>query len=376
VNAERLHAIALAIREDLATTSALPTLGQLRDALQSQVNSPAEPSYQVQVATSLDTLLSALASAPSNTFSPTWIQVVEELGVAHLLGERLAAGIREIFERNQITPSVAAAEVGVLTGEVEAMSTRLDQLVAALDHFHVGAEELGVGEAEVGVLIPRAAVGSELQRLGSEFEVLQKLLGPFLELATGSRPPIQVSTISSSDFGVFLDVAPRAAALLAVAVERVVALYKNLLEVRELRQKMADQGVPAANLAGVDEHANSVMAEGIDQVSAEVIARAVNSLSESRLNELGIEVHWSLNGIANRIDAGFNIDVRDGKPIEDEDENNPSSSSEALRIIHAASPNLRFINRTGKPILSLPEGVSEQGVPDTYESTQDTGDEP
>lgn len=67
-------------------------------------------------------------------------------------------------------------------------------------------------------------------------------------------------------------------------------------------------------------------------------------------------MRWYLNGIANRIDVGYNIDVRAGAPTDDEDENIPSSFGEALQTIRAASLNLRFINRTGEPILSLPEG--------------------
>jgi len=98
VNAERLHAIAIAIREDLATTSALLTLGQLRDAIQSQVSSPAEPSYQAQVATSLEALLGALAFAPSNTFPPTWTQVVEELGVDSSESASLPGFVRSLSE--------------------------------------------------------------------------------------------------------------------------------------------------------------------------------------------------------------------------------------------------------------------------------------
>lgn len=151
-----------------------------------------------------------------------------------------------------------------------------------------GAEELEPVQPEVGVLIPLPAVGNQLERLGHDFQELQRLLGPFLELGTGSRPPLEVMTISSTDFGVFIDVAPKAAMFVAVAVERVVALYKNLLEVRKLRQQMEDQGVPVDKLAGVDEHANSVMAEGIDTIVDEIVADAHSSLDTSRQNELKV----------------------------------------------------------------------------------------
>lgn len=182
-----------------------------------------------------------------------------------------------------------------------------------------------------------------------------------LELATGSRPPIEVVTISSTDFGVFLDVAPKAAMFVAVAVERVVALYKNLLEIRKLRQEMEDQGVPVESLAGIDTHANSVMDKGIEAIADELIAEAPATVDSGRRNELRIDLRVSLNGMANRIDKGFNIDVR-AEPEESDDGDEVADSAAAVQAIRAASPNLRFINRSGRPILSLPEQSNSEAA--------------
>lgn len=361
MNAERLHALASALRDDFAGTGVLVSLQQLRDALQSQVNSPQDPSYQQQVATSLDAVVAASEASAVNEFPATSLETLEELEVDRVLGRRLGAAVREIFERNQITPSVAAAEVGELYTTLEAMSTQLGQLVAGLEHFGIGAEVLEAGEAEVGVLIPRGAVNNHLDELGGEFQRLRKLLGPFLELGTGSRPPIEVVTISSTDFGVFLDVAPKAAMFVAVAVERIVALYKSLLEIRKLRQDMEDCGVPAESLVGVDEHANSVMERGIEAITSDLITEAPASLDGARRHELENELRVSLNGIANRIDAGFNIDVR-GEAEETADGEEPSDDAAAIQAIRDASPNLKFINRSGRPILSLPEETGDSSA--------------
>ncbi len=198
VNAERLHAIALAVRDDLQTTGVVATLQQLRDALQNQVNAPQEPTYQQQISAALQQLTEALADAPSNSFPPAWQQALEELGVGDLLGAPLAESVREIFERNQITPSVALDAILALTSRLEALAASLDQLLAGLRHLHVGSEDLATGEAEVGILIPRPAIDNELKKLGDEFVELQKLLGPFLEVGTGSRSPLLVRAISSS----------------------------------------------------------------------------------------------------------------------------------------------------------------------------------
>ena len=340
---------------------------QLRDALQNQVNAPQEPSYQQEVSTALQQLSESLAAAESNAFPPTWEQALEELGVQGLIGQPLADAVREVFERNQITPSVAHEEIEALTTRLEALASALDQLLDGLSHLRVGSEDLDPGEAEVGILIPRAVVSNELSQLGDEFVELQKLLGPFFEIVTGSRPAVEVRAISSTDFGVFLEIAPEVAAFLAITVERVVALYKSLLEIRTLRQGLRDQGVPDASLTGVDEHANEHMTTGIAAAVDELVEERTG-IESGRRNELKTELRLALQAIANRIDKGYNIDVRAEDPEASDEEDDSTSVddlAQAFRTIANVAPGLRFINRSGQPILSLPEAApSDDGSSD------------
>ena len=111
MNIERLHAIAIAIIADINNTKTDSTLQQLVTSLQNQVNQPQSPQFQQQVSQHLTTLYASLANAPSNNFSPAWKQALKELGVHDLLGANLSNHVREIFERNQITPSVAFQEL-------------------------------------------------------------------------------------------------------------------------------------------------------------------------------------------------------------------------------------------------------------------------
>ena len=76
-----------------------------------------------------------------------------------------------------------------------------------------------------------------------------------------------------------------------------------------------------------------------------------------RRNELEIEVTRSLNGLANRIDQGYSVDVRAG--VEDAADDAPSQLSEEtqehIRIVVQVSPSLRLDRFGGAPSLSLTE---------------------
>lgn len=115
------------------------------------------------------------------------------------------------------------------------------------------------------------------------------------------------------------------------------------------------------------------MDEKIREYVNEVVDERYRTDRSDRSRELEIELLNSLRMMANRIDHGFNFDVRAPEPeTPKDDETGPADSSVAAateRIV-AASPNLKYINRTGQAILSLPEapstadggGISEEGA--------------
>jgi len=368
MNAERLHALGIAIRDDLSHTAIVDTLESLRAALEQQVQNPGSAAFQEQVSNLRTQIVDALRKAPSNSFPPSWRQLLVDLEITHLLGEELAETIEDSFTRNQITPASAQQDVTKSLEKVRALQSTVNQLLAALSWLEIGSEELETGHFEIGILIPRSAVRNELSELGNEFIHLEQLLQPFQELATGSRPPLTLRSIASTDFSAFLDAHGPLAAALAIALERVIAGYKTLLEIRKLRADLAEKGIQAERLAGVDAFANEHMATAVDDAVTELVTRfEVNDAG--RVNELKIELRMSMNALANRIDRGYNIEVRTG-PVETEapdgdDTQEPPSASAVQAVVYAEmvrsrQEKMQFINASGAPILSLPEAPSEE----------------
>lgn len=362
MNVERLHAVALAIKDDLKKTREVQLLEQLRAALQNEVNQPQQPTYQQQVSDTLKELNKVLAAAASNNFTPMWKQCSEEIGAANLLGIVLFERIRNVFERNQITPSIALKDITTIHDEANALSKALDQLVSALSSLNIGSEELNPGECELGLLIPREYVNNKLEEFSEELHLLNKTFGTFSELATGSRPGFDIRTISSTDLTVFLHLSPEVCACVAVAIERIVALYKQLLDIRELRSKLAEKGLSDKSLQGVDTYANTHMKDGIDKLIGEMIERYAANHDEGRKNELRTELRNTLNRIANRVDNGFNFEIRVQPPEEEESGkvDKEQVAAQPIQIAMDAAGRIQFLKFGGKSILSLPEPDIEE----------------
>jgi hypothetical protein len=358
MNAERLHAIARAVKDDFTKTKIVQSLQQLTSALQNMVNQPGHPQYQSDVSEARIRVQKALASSATNEFSPAWRQMLEETGVWYLTGARLAEAIEHAFLENQITPSVVLEDVSRIQAAVEDTSSELDRLVGSLSSLDVGHEDLGSGECEVGILIPRPFVSNRLDLLAEEFQKLSKILAVFQELAEGNRPGFEIRTISTSDFLLFLQAQHETCACIAIALERIVALYKSLLEIKKLRTELKAQGVDEAALSGVSKHADGLIDAGIAKIVAELLHEYGRATSDPRNNEIGVELKFSLKRIVSRIDRGFNFDVRVGPPAQSDEEVGAEGAafSRSYARISAAASNLQFLKSDGEPILQLEEG--------------------
>lgn len=177
MNSERLHAVAKATKDELEALSVLVHLDALAAGLQGLTNQPTDAASQQQMRDAR-TSLQQLASAPSNDWPASDRQIAEELGLVDVLGDQLLGRIETILARNEMTPAVAAEEVGPIADDVREASTQLNALVEAFAFFDVGADE-PAGEAEIIFTILRMAVNDELRELGEEFAELWKILAPF-----------------------------------------------------------------------------------------------------------------------------------------------------------------------------------------------------
>lgn len=364
MNTTKLHIIAKSLLAELKRTGSASLLQQAVQALQNQINQPQQPNHQQQLANHLDTLYKRLADSPVNDFSPAWRDSMLELRVSEEFGTKLEERIRGIFERNQITLQAALKELQQLHSEISGTETNLNGMVSGLEYFGIGEDALAIDECEVGVIVPRAYVKDNLKNFGTELIEIEKLLLVFSELATGKREPLQIRNISSSELSVFLDYIPEIGACVAIAVERIVALYKQMLEIKKLKKELVAQEVPEEKLSGIDDYAASIVSPKLDELASELMEKYGSHLDPSRRNEVSIEIRHSLNKLANRIDRGFNIELRVSPPEKEraspEDEDNEQNATEIARaqILNSAS-KIQHLSQEGEPVLFLAEHESE-----------------
>jgi len=248
-------------------------------------------------------------------------------------------------------------ELQQLNKRIKDFEKALIEGTSALEYFNIGDETLEPGECEIGVLIPRVRVNNRLVDFANELKELSFILNTFSEVATGKKDDLTIKTISSSELLVYLNAIAPYAACLAVAIERIVALYKQLLEIRKLKNDLRKQGVPDNNTSGIEYFANELMENGLTELSNEITTQFYKKKDEERRNELRNAVLISLKKLATRIDQGFNIEVR-VQPIEqnNNETKRDTETQSSIELIQKASANMQFLKLDGQPILKLEDG--------------------
>lgn len=361
MNVERLHRVAQLISDELASTDAPAIIERLQSGLETFVSSPSDAQSQEKISEARLQLQRVLPDAPSNSWPSSDRQILDELGIADVLGQPLLDHVEEIMSRNEMTPSVALSEIEPIRARLNDVAQNLSVLLDGLRFFGIGMDDV-VDDYEVGVAIPRGFVDSKLPRLGEEFIELQKILEPFEELGGENRPPFDVRAIASTDFTVYLAAAAPAAYFIVKALNEIEDVYIKWLDIKRLRTELAEKGMPEETLSGIDERINTMVDQRLTELARELIEES--ALDDAhRSNELENGVRWSLRRLAERIDRGFSVDVRAPEPPpepadEEGAEEDAAALSDRARLlaIRELASSIRRLDVPGTRILQLPEG--------------------
>ncbi len=353
MNVEKLNSLAYDIVEESKKLNYINKFKNVINSLQQVINQPQQQTHQTNLSQHLDELHSALAKSLVNDLSPAWYQALVELEIDDIFGSNLSNQIESIISRNQITPATAQEELSSIFNKFSAKMTGFTNLVSGLKQLEIGYDELEEDECEIGILIPREFFENDFENLTLELKEITFILNNFSELITGEKQSFQIRNLSTTDPLITVGTVVAIAGGFAKTVGWLIDNYKKLLEIKKLNHELKQQGLPEENLKGILDYSNSYMENSIEEIIIKLSKEYKGNGEKGRKNELLNGVRISLNKIANRIDQGFNFEVRIGIPeneVDDEDE-----QDQDILEIKDASRSLQFMKLEGSPVLSLPE---------------------
>lgn len=369
MNVERFHALALALKSDLEETELPQRLRDVQNALQQLIHEP-HASHQEGVGHSLDALRGALEQSVVERFSPAWKRLLEGIGFHEKLGAPLRSSIDELFQRTQLTPALAKQEIDKRVYETGRLQEILDHIASGFPELNIGSEELEGEDCEIGFLIPEAAIDHRLDRFADELKEFNSIFRTFAEVATEKPADFEIRTVSSGDFVVYLKAEAAVASFTAAALDRIITVYRQLIEIRKLRTELSEQDVPKEALEKLDQHSNTKMANAIDEIAVSLVLEYYPSENGRRAGELANLLRVCLSKLANRIDRGYNIEVRAAAPADYSEEQEDAKKSVEqdqetyhLETIRSLVPRLEFMRLEGDSILNLSEKAPRKALP-------------
>lgn len=330
MNLGKFNGAVWALKEEFKDMEVLQHLKTLKKSLSQSV---AQPNAETAEAfkESLEELKKTLSGCPSNEATPSRRRIFKELKAENKIGLGILFSVQAIIQKNSITPADALAKIAEFIKEVNSFHQTIDSLAVDLDTLEVEYDELEEGEYEIGILIPEDILRKSLSNVQKELKCINELLRVISEVATGKPKEFSLHTIGSTDMQVFFNTASTVAACLAVIIERIVALYKNQLEIKKIKAELEKMNTPATVTTPLDKHITELVQKELDLITKDIINDYYKKKDSGRKNELKAHLNHVLNYMTERIDKGAVFEVCVGLPDKPE---KPNDEDEVERLVY------------------------------------------
>ncbi len=188
--------------------------------------------------------------------------------------------------------------------------------VLLLDHFVEACGKLCESKSpysdsktgRIAFMFPGTAFRS-LEEMNSELARLNRHLRHLVEGSGAETREIALASVDSSSFDLFLECAPVAAAAISVAIERIVALYKTVLQIKKLKLELSDRAYESQVTDGLDTTCEKLVAVEVDKIRDQIFADFASDMDEARRNELQTPVRDAVVYISTWIDSGLIVEA-------------------------------------------------------------------
>ena len=267
----------------------------------------------------ISTLFTNAEDVDSELLQPYANQVIDELGLRALFPPVLRQSINKIVSDNSFDSAALAEALRKKSKECQSKIDHVNQLDASLRGLSAEYTVVDDDVAEVGFLLPREIVGETLPELTKEFDSISFLARAINELTGEQNYDPRVSTISSSWWQIFLEVPIDQVALWSVAIERIVSLFKNNLEIKNLQKQLSEKNMPESILKLISDEVERKVSAELRQIATDITNQFSKIDDQGRGNEIETQLRQGLNFLAKRLNQGAQVEINVGIPDEPTD---------------------------------------------------------
>lgn len=312
-------------------------------------------------------LWEALASAPSNDFSPSYRKMIDKMNAARFLGRGLRKSLESILAENTTTPGQAVEQVAEFNKQAQAFYNLVEATHKNLKQLGIEYSFTSENEYEIGALFPTDLFKNNVEGLEQELHLLDQHLRTFGEIAGQDTSSPTIRTLASGTVEVFLNALPDVSAAIGDAIEKIVLVYLSILQIRQLREEAKKKQMPEDVVKLMDKHEKDTVTAEIEKIADELFKKYRKKSEKHRDKELRGHLVRALKYIAKRIDGGADFEVTppsvepelaaEATDDQKKEHGQREEFHKTLRLSGAATMQLPMREQ---PILALPEPRDDQ----------------
>jgi hypothetical protein len=313
----------------------------IRDALNTLVNSPAQPTFQSALATALASFTAA-ADQMAHAITPSQAAAIQEMGGAEFFDPAIAAKVTNSIQTNAMTPAVARDFVKDLAVRRSAFLETVGTAREALEKLGITDSGLKPGTADVAFLIPRDIFDNRLGSFAKELTFISRLIQDYTEARTGEAEPVTLEQLSSSIPTVTLMANLAVLSLLGTVIKKFLDAWEKIEKIRQMRAQLAEMGLKGKALQELSDDVTTT----VDRVIEESTELVIANYKGNRKNELSNAVRQDTRRLFGQIERGLSVEFH----------TNPKSGTQEsgqnnLEQIADLTKKLKFPEIANEPLL-------------------------
>jgi hypothetical protein len=285
--------------EDTTITSALNNLVSYISANQS-----------AEILTTLKQINSHFTSSLVNNYTPSNLKILEEIGGLEFFGNQAYIELEKILNKNSYNVQKIISDLQLYLKRRNEFLELINETEDNLDKLNIENHYNSDATFEVGLLLPTEYTESKIIKITKELNHWDKVFKTLKELVGESPTDTEINFVSNGSLQFFIDNSQTIGVCIAVGIERITKLYKNIIEIRIAKEKLKSLGVNSGDQKSIDKSEKDFFNKEIEKISADLIKEfAVKNIENGRLNELKIAMKGHVTYIAKCIDNGITIEV-------------------------------------------------------------------
>lgn len=312
-----------------------------------------------------------------NHYVPSNVEILHFIGADKYFGNVAYQEISDILNRNTYNLQKTVKDLQDYIKKREAFIVALKSIRENLQFLNFESYYPENDNYQVGLLLPDAYTKNKISNITKELNKWDKVFKTFKELAGEPTDDTEINFVSNGTLEFFIDNSPAIGASLAYAVDKIIKVYKNVVEIRLTREKLKDLGLPPAEQKTIEKQEKEHLSKELDKVSTELIKEfAIKKIEAGRLNELKIAVKGHVIYMAKCIDNGITIEINPPEIAqpdilsEDETEENKAEVKKAkidydkrLKQIEVVQKSMDTVKTIGKFGIDITKFLSNGDEP-------------